>query len=137
MTAQSSLRSTLRALPVFAVRVAARGFDDVPDDPHRLFTDWLGGAIDVGEPEPHAMTLSTCGEDDLPDARVLILKDLDPTGWWFATSSLSAKGRQLEVRPGAALTFHWKSLARQVRVRGRVSPAPRNASTYRVRDGTR
>lgn len=66
------------------------------------------------------MTLSTVDAAGSPDARVLILKDLDAVGWWFATSALSAKGVQLAARPSAALTFYWPAVGRQVRVRGPV-----------------
>jgi pyridoxamine 5'-phosphate oxidase len=116
------LRSLLRALPVFAVELPTAEFATPPDRPEQLFERWLRDAIAAGEPEPHAMTLSTVGQDALPDARVLILKAIDKRGWWFAGSSDSAKGRQLAASPGAALTFHWKSLGRQVRVRGAVVP---------------
>ena len=66
------------------------------------------------------MTLSTCDAAGQPDARVLILKDLDQHGWWFATNAASAKGVQLAGCPSAALTFYWPIAARQVRVRGPV-----------------
>ena len=57
-------------------------FDTVtlPSEPAELFGRWLGEAVDHGVPEPHAMTLSTCDADGHPDARVLILKDLDDAG---------------------------------------------------------
>jgi pyridoxamine 5'-phosphate oxidase len=86
--------------------------------PQEEFLAWLGLAIASGTAEPHAMTLSTTGEDGLPDSRVLLLKDLDERGWHFATSRNSAKGRQLAADPGAALTFYWPGLGRQVRIRG-------------------
>jgi pyridoxamine 5'-phosphate oxidase len=90
-----------------------------PDDPVQLFLEWLGTAVEHAVPEPHAMTLSTCDAHG-PDARVLILKDLDDRGWWFASSSSSPKGRQLADFAHAALTFHWPQVGRQVRVRGPV-----------------
>jgi len=81
------------------------------------------------------MTLSTCDSEGCPDARVLILKDLDDDGWWFATSSASPKGRQLEQQPAAALRFYWRTLGRQVRIRGTVRPAgaQRSADDFRGR----
>jgi pyridoxamine 5'-phosphate oxidase len=130
-----SIRTVLRRLPVFDSDLDDVDFSDAPADPYRLAHDWLLDAIGRGEPEPHAMTLSTCAADGTPDARVLILKDLDQDGWWFATSNLSGKGQQLAAAPNAALTFHWKSLARQMRVRGSVrtaSPAD-SASDFRAR----
>lgn len=101
----------------------------LPSEPTELFGQWLGEAVDHGVPEPHAMTLSTCDADGHPDARVLILKDLDDHGWWFATNSESAKGDQLAKRPMAALTFYWPLLARQVRVRGPVKAASAQANS--------
>ncbi|GIF70922.1 pyridoxamine 5'-phosphate oxidase [Asanoa siamensis] len=95
--------------------------DETPDHPDALFVAWLGEAIAAGVVEPHAMTLSTVDADGLPDARVLILKDVDDRGWQFATSATSAKGRQIAARPAAALGFYWREQGRQVRVRGTVA----------------
>lgn len=64
------------------------------------------------------MTLSTVDEDGWPDARVLILKDVDAKGWHFACTKESAKGRQIAANPHVALTFYWQPLGRQVRIRG-------------------
>ena len=88
------------------------------DDPITEFAAWLAAAIDSEIREPHAMTLSTVDEQGFPDARVLILKNLDSKGWHFAISAQSPKGRQLTIQPNAALTFYWQKLGRQVRVRG-------------------
>ena len=66
------------------------------------------------------MTLSTIDQSGRPDARMLILKDLDGAGWHFAVHAASRKGRDLATRPVAALTFYWPELVRQVRVRGPV-----------------
>ncbi len=72
--------------------------------------------------DPNAMALATVDADGLPDLRMVLLKGVDPSGFVFYTNSLSAKGRELAEQPKAALLFHWKSLRRQVRVRGRVEP---------------
>ncbi|WP_309226789.1 MULTISPECIES: pyridoxal 5'-phosphate synthase [unclassified Mycolicibacterium] len=93
---------------------------EVPVEPTELFGRWLREAVSGGVREPHAMTLSTCDSAGEPDARVLILKDLDEQGWWFATNAKSVKGSQLTDCPAAALTFYWPQVARQVRVRGPV-----------------
>lgn len=66
------------------------------------------------------MTLSTVDEDGFPDARVLILKNLDHRGWHFAIKADSPKGQQIIKNPAVALTFYWPQLGRQIRVRGRV-----------------
>ena len=95
-----------------------------PAEPTELFTAWLTGAIAAGVAEPHAMTLSTVDADGQPDARVLILKDLDADGnWHYATTSTSAKGRQVAANPRVALSFHWREQGRQIRVRGTARPA--------------
>ena len=81
------------------------------------------------------MTLSTVGDDGSPDARVLILKDLDEQGWHFATSAASPKGVQLSHHPEAALTFYWPKVGRQVRIRGMVVALGRdvNAADFLAR----
>jgi pyridoxamine 5'-phosphate oxidase len=123
-----SIRDLLRGLPVFARPLPPFAPDEAPDDPHVLFITWLGEAVAAGVVEPHAMTLSTMDADGLPDTRVLLLKDIDPSGWQFATSSDSAKGRQLADHPVAALGFYWREQGRQVRLRGGVSAVDRETS---------
>ncbi|SEO51769.1 pyridoxine/pyridoxamine 5'-phosphate oxidase [Actinacidiphila rubida] len=119
----SDLRELLRGIEVFPGELPVFDLTGLPADPHELFTDWLRDAVRQGVREPHAMTLSTVGSDGLPSARVLILKNLSPDGWQFASSSASRKGRDLAARPAAALTFYWPQLGRQVRVTGDVAPA--------------
>lgn len=118
----SDLREVLRGLDVFAGELPDFDTADLPADPHDLFTEWLLGAVAAGVREPHAMTLSTADAQGDPAARVLILKDVSPAGWRFASDAGSRKGRELAARPAAALTFHWPDLARQVRVQGVVEP---------------
>jgi pyridoxamine 5'-phosphate oxidase len=108
------------------------GFDPAtaPEDPRDLFATWFQQAVAAGVQEPHATTLSTVDEAGCPDARVLILKNMDRDGWHFATGRASRKGRQLDSGPKAALTFYWQPLGRQVRLRGAVrdmGPAARDA----------
>ena len=89
-------------------------------DPFALFADWLGEA-EASEPnDPNAMALATVDADGLPDIRMVLLKDQDEAGFVFYTNFESAKGRELLSHPQAALLFHWKTLRRQVRVRGPV-----------------
>ncbi len=116
----SPLRTLLRSLPVLDGVIPDFDPESVPVSPATLFTTWLTTAIDAGVAEPHAMVVSTCDEHGVPDARVLILKDLDESGWWFATSAASAQGQQMASRPAAALTFYWPLIGRQVRIRGPV-----------------
>lgn len=119
----SDLRETLRGIEVFAGDLPVFDVGELPADPHELFTTWLTAAVRDGVREPHAMTVSTVGADGDPNARVLILKNVSARGWEFASDAGGRKGRELAAHPAAALTFHWPSLARQVRVRGAVAPA--------------
>ena len=118
-----SVRDLLRALPVFDRPLPAFDTESAPDEPSALFLSWLQEAIEAGVSEPHAMTLATVDAGGRPDARVLILKDVDADGWQFATAASSAKGTQLAASPHAALSFYWREQGRQVRVRGAVAAA--------------
>ena len=89
-------------------------------DPIGLFEDWLAAAVKAELNDPHAMALASVDADGLPDVRMVLLKGIDKRGFVFYTNSESAKGEQLKGQGKAALCFHWKSLRRQVRVRGAV-----------------
>jgi pyridoxamine 5'-phosphate oxidase len=90
-------------------------------DPLALFADWLREAVDKEPNDPNAVAVATVDAEGTPDVRMVLLKDADARGFVFYTNLESAKGRQLAANPNAALLFHWKSLRRQVRVRGPVS----------------
>jgi pyridoxamine 5'-phosphate oxidase len=90
-------------------------------EPFALFERWLKEAKQKEPNDPNGMALATAGADGLPDVRMVLLKEFSPQGFVFYTNTESAKGRQMEANPHAALLFHWKSLRRQVRVRGTVS----------------
>jgi pyridoxamine 5'-phosphate oxidase len=94
----------------------------LPDgaDPFVLFGEWFEEAKAAEINDPNGMAVATVDADGLPDVRMVLLKDVDARGFTFYTNFQSAKGRQLEEQPKAALLFHWKSLRRQVRVRGPV-----------------
>jgi pyridoxamine 5'-phosphate oxidase len=101
------------------------------EDPFALFGEWMKEALAKEPNDANAMALSTVDADGLPDSRMVLLKDVDPAGFVFYTNLGSAKGRQLAANPGAALLFHWKSLRRQVRVRGTVARVtPEEADAY-------
>ena len=101
------------------------------DDPFSLFADWLADATDKEINDPTAMALATVDDGGLPDVRMVLLKAHGPDGFVFYTNFQSAKGRELIATPKAALLFHWKSLRRQVRVRGLVSEvSEREADAY-------
>lgn len=120
-----TLRDELRAVPSIVGHAPDFDWASAPDEPHELFVRWLRYAIENGVPEAHAATLSTVDVEGLPDARVLIVKDVtDDCGFKIATGDESAKGRQLLANPNCALTFYWSPLARAVRVRGVAQRAP-------------
>jgi pyridoxamine 5'-phosphate oxidase len=91
------------------------------DDPFPIFAEWLNEATAKEINDPTAMALATVDEGGLPDVRMVLLKAHGPDGFVFYTNFQSAKGRELMTTPKAGLLFHWKSLRRQVRVRGLVS----------------
>lgn len=97
-------------------------FDDegFAADPLDQFRVWMADAVRAGAKEPTAMALATAGADGAPDARMVLLNDLDDRGFVFFTNLESVKAAQLDGRPRAALTFWWYETWRQVRVRGRV-----------------
>lgn len=117
----------------YAAALAANADEAIFDrvEPIGLFVDWLTDARAHEVNDPNAMTLSTVDADGWPDARLVLLKDVDARGFTFYSNRESAKGLELAANPVAALTFHWKSLRRQVRVRGRVEPVtPQEADAY-------
>ncbi|GAA4657259.1 pyridoxine/pyridoxamine 5'-phosphate oxidase [Arthrobacter cryoconiti] len=114
-----TLRSQLRAIPSITGQSPAFDSASAPEEPHELFLGWFRYALDAGVSEGHAATLSTVDEYGMPDARVLIVKDVtDDCDFKIATSDDSAKGHQLRQNSNCALTFYWSTLARSVRVRG-------------------
>lgn len=92
------------------------------DDPLDLFEAWTRDARAREINDPEAMALATVDTDGLPDVRMVLMKGFDARGIVFYTNAESAKGRELAAVPKAAVLFHWKSLRRQIRVRGPVSP---------------
>jgi pyridoxamine 5'-phosphate oxidase len=90
-------------------------------EPIALFGEWLKAATASEPNDPNAMALATVDETGLPDVRMVLLKGFDAAGFVFFTNFESAKGRELLANPKAALCFHWKSLRKQVRVRGPVT----------------
>lgn len=108
----------------YAAALAANGDEAMFErpEPIGLFMDWLADARKTEPNDANAMTLATVDAAGLPDARMVLLKDIDARGFTFYSNRESAKGEELAANPAAALSFHWKSLRRQVRVRGRVEP---------------
>jgi pyridoxamine 5'-phosphate oxidase len=91
------------------------------EEPFALVDAWLAEAGKSEPNDPNAMALATVDADGLPDVRMVLLKGFDARGFVFYTNEESAKGRQLAAAPKAAALFHWKSLRRQIRLRGAVT----------------
>ena len=92
------------------------------DDPLSLFDAWFGEARASEPNDPEAMALATADGEGRPSVRMVLLKGRGPDGFVFYTNLDSRKGAELAANPHAALLFHWKSLRRQVRIEGPVSP---------------
>ncbi len=100
-------------------------------DPFLLFSEWLAEATEHEPNDPNAMALATVDDAGMPDVRMVLLKGFGADGFVFYTNLESRKGRQLAQIPKTALCFHWKSIRRQVRVRGDVERVtPEEADAY-------
>jgi pyridoxamine 5'-phosphate oxidase len=99
--------------------LTARDFTQA-DEPFALFYAWLAAAEKAETNDPNAMALATVDPQGLPNVRMVLLKDADVDGFVFYSNSESDKGVELAATPKAAAVFHWKSLRRQVRIRGPV-----------------
>jgi pyridoxamine 5'-phosphate oxidase len=91
------------------------------DDPFAIARNWLEEATGVEPNDPNAIALSTVDADGMPNARMVLLKDIEAAAFVFYTNYTSAKGQELTASGKAAFVMHWKSLRRQIRVRGLVS----------------
>jgi pyridoxamine 5'-phosphate oxidase len=90
-------------------------------EPFALFETWLADATASEPNDANAMALATVDADGLPNVRMVLLKGFDPKGFVFYTNTQSQKGSELLGQGKAAAVFHWKSLRRQVRVRGPIA----------------
>ena len=108
----------------YAAALAANSDESIFEraEPVGLFVEWLADARASEPNDPNAMALATVDAQGAPDARMVLLKDVDARGFTFYSNRESAKGEALAAHPSAALLFHWKSLRRQVRVCGAVEP---------------
>jgi pyridoxamine 5'-phosphate oxidase len=104
-------------------------------DPIQQFQVWFDEAIAAKLPMPDAMSLATVTPDCRPTSRMVLLKQVDGYGFVFFTNYESAKAKQLETNPYAALVFYWPQLERQVRVEGKVTKtsAEESAAYFRTR----
>lgn len=117
-----------------ATTLTERLFDDsdtAPIDPCSLFEEWFTLAQESEPNDPHAMALASVDADGLPDVRIVLLNQRDARGFCFFTNFESDKGRELLAHPKAAFVMHWKTLRRQIRVRGPVEVvADKEADAY-------
>jgi pyridoxamine 5'-phosphate oxidase len=117
-----------------ATTLTERLFDDSDTaaiDPCSLFEEWFTLAQQSEPNDPHAMALASVDSDGMPDVRMVLLNARDARGYCFFTNFDSDKGRELLANPKAAFVMHWKSLRRQIRVRGPVEVIDdKEADTY-------
>jgi len=91
------------------------------DNPFEIARRWLGEAEVSEVNDPNAIALSSVDAEGLPNVRMVLLKDIEPAAFVFYTNYGSAKGQELDASGKAAFVLHWKSLRRQIRVRGLVT----------------
>lgn len=102
--------------------------NSVLTDPIEQFRKWFGEALTSAVAEPNAMNICTVSESGRPSSRIVLLKAIEDNGLVFFTNYQSKKGKELETRPAAAITFFWSELERQIRIEGTVEKISREES---------
>jgi pyridoxamine 5'-phosphate oxidase len=92
------------------------------DEPFELFDKWYEAAKKKEINDPNALALATSSKNNVPSVRMVLLKDFSKNGFVFYTNLNSQKGNEIKENPSVSMCFHWKSLLRQVRVNGKVTP---------------
>ena len=116
--------------PQAPVSPPSPGIPDMPD-PFALFETWLREATASEPNDPNALSLATSTPAGHPSVRMVLLKGYDAHGFVFYTNLDSRKGHELHDNPHAAMLFHWKTLRRQVRIEGPITPVtPEDADAY-------
>ncbi len=92
-----------------------------PESPFELFKTWMDEALAQKVKEPYAMSLATCGADNKPSVRIVLLREVTDTGIVFYTNYESAKGQDISENPNAEALFFWNELERQVRISGSIA----------------
>ena len=107
----------------------------VPASPFELFKAWMDEAIAQKVQEPYAMSLATCGADNKPSVRIVLLREITDTGIVFYTNYDSAKGQDVAANPNAEALFFWHELERQIRISGRIAKidAEKSAAYFQKR----
>ena len=90
------------------------------DDPIKIFRAWYDAAKETEPNDPNAIALSSVDPDGMPNVRMVLLKDIEDDAFVFYTNYESAKGQEILASGKAAFVIHWKTLGRQIRVRGVV-----------------
>lgn len=105
------------------------------DDPFAIARAWLAEAEQSEPNDPNAIALATVDESGLPNSRMVLLKEIEDGAFVFYTNYESAKAQELDQAGKAAFVMHWKSLRRQIRVRGTISreDGPQADEYYRSR----
>mgnify|MGYP003659203640 FL=1 len=107
----------------------------VPTSPFELFKAWMNEALAQKVQEPYAMSLATCGADNKPSVRIVLLREITETGIVFYTNYDSAKGQDVVENPNAEVLFFWHELERQVRISGSIAKiaADKSAAYFQKR----
>ena len=112
------------------------------DEPFELFDKWYEAAKKKEINDPNALALATSSKNNVPSVRMVLLKDFSKNGFVFYTNLNSQKGNEIKENPSVSMCFHWKSLLRQVRINGKVTPVQNtvadkyyNSRTYESRIG--
>ena len=107
----------------------------IPVSPFELFKAWMNEALVKKVQEPYAMSLATCGADNKPSVRIVLLREVTDTGIVFYTNYESAKGHDIEENPNAEALFFWHELERQVRISGSIAKidADKSAAYFQKR----
>lgn len=93
----------------------------IPDSPFELLKAWMNEAIEQSVQEPYALSLATCGADNKPSVRIVLLREITETGIVFYTNYESAKGQDIAENPNAEALFFWHELERQIRISGSIA----------------
>ena len=107
----------------------------VPDSPFELLHAWMNEAIAAEVQEPYAMSLATCGADNKPSVRIVLLREITDAGIVFYTNYESAKGQDIAENPNAEALFFWHKLERQIRISGNIAKidATKSAAYFQKR----
>ena len=107
----------------------------IPASPFELLNVWMNEAIEAQVQEPYAMSLATCGKDNKPSVRIVLLREITDKGIVFYTNYESAKGQDIAENPNTEALFFWHKLERQIRISGSIAKidADKSATYFQKR----